>query len=48
LAGISENTDKFVKIMFAFDWPLVTMTYKWHADIHAFRMEYGGRMGAER
>jgi len=48
LAGISENKDMFAKILYAFERPLVTVTYKWHADVHAVRIEYGRKMGAER
>jgi hypothetical protein len=36
LAGISENKDKFAKIMSAFDIPLVTVTYKWHVTSKLF------------
>ena len=48
LAGISENKDKFAKIMCEYDSPLVTVTYKWHADVQAIRLEYGRKMGVER
>jgi hypothetical protein len=48
LAGISENKDKFGKIMRAFDIPLVTVTYKWHADVQALRVEYRRKMEIER
>ena len=38
MAGISENKDKFEKIVCAFERPLVTVTYKWHADVHAVEL----------
>jgi len=34
--------------MRAFDIPFVSVTYKWHADVQAVRVEYGRKVEVER